>query len=160
MLCPYFLKRLAAWLLPQPLVILLFTLLSPIQAAELVGRAVLSADTFAAGSTTAQFKKTNRTTPFVHTQAVQGFSGVVKGPKAGTYLVISDNGFGSKGNSPDYRLRIYAIEPDFTTGKVFPVNLQSGERLSWFSRQSFLELNDKNRKVNFPIVAEKIILSR
>jgi hypothetical protein len=155
MLYRYFLKQLAAWLLPQPLVILLFTLLSPIQAAELVGRAVLSADTFAAGSTTAQFKKTNRTTPFLHTQPVQGFSGVVKGPKAGTYLVISDNGFGSKANSPDYRLRIYAIEPDFTTGKVFPVNLQSGERLSWFSRQSFLELNDKNRKVNFPIVAEK-----
>ncbi|PMB03863.1 hypothetical protein CI594_05440, partial [Fischerella thermalis CCMEE 5196] len=70
MLYRYFLKQLAAWLLPQPLVILLFTLLSPIQAAELVGRAVLSADTFAAGSTTAQFKKTNRTTPFLHTQPV------------------------------------------------------------------------------------------
>ncbi len=150
------LKMLAAWLLPQPAVILLLLFYSHAKAAELVGRSVLSADTFAFGSTTAQFKKTNRTTPFLRAQPVQGFSAVVKGPKAGTYLVISDNGFGSKANSPDYRLRIYAVEPDFTTGKVFPVNLQTGERLSWFDRQSFLELNDKNRKVNFPIIADQL----
>lgn len=149
------LNMLAAWLMPQPVVILLLLFYSHAKAAELVGRSVLNADTFTFGSTTAQFKKTNRTTPFVHAQPVQGFSAVVKGAKAGTYLVISDNGFGSKANSPDYRLRIYAVEPDFTTGKVFPVNLQTGERLSWFDRHSFVELNDKNRKVSFPIIADQ-----
>jgi hypothetical protein len=131
--------------------------LSQTLAAELVGRAILSADTFAPGSTTAQFKKTNRTTPFVNAQPVQGFSGVVDGPKQGTYLVISDNGFGAKSNSLDYVLRIYAVEPDFSTSKVFAVNLQTGERLNSFNRQSFLELNDINRKVNFPIVSDATV---
>ncbi len=126
-------------------------------AAELVGRAVLPADTFAPGSTTAQFKKTNRTTPFINAQPVQGFSAVIDGPKLGTYLVISDNGFGAKFNSLDYVLRIYAVEPDFSTGRVFAVNLQTGERLTSFNRESFLELNDKNRKVNFPIVSDATV---
>ena len=128
--------------------------LSQALCAELVGRAILSADTFAPGSTTAQFKKTNRTTPFVNAQPVQGFSAVIDGPKLGSYLVISDNGFGAKSNSLDYVLRIYAVEPDFSNGKVFAVNLQTGERLNSFNRQSFLELNDTNRKVNFPIVSD------
>ncbi len=150
-------KFLLAWLLPQTAVFLVFLLNSYSLGAELVGRAVLNVDTFAPGSTTGQFKKTNRTLPFLYAQPVQGFSGVIKGPLAGTYLVISDNGFGGKANSLDYKLRIYAVEPDFTTGKVFPVNLQTGERLSSFNRQSFLQLNDINRKVNFPIVAEQSV---
>jgi hypothetical protein len=122
-------------------------------AAELTGRAVMNADTFASGSTTGQFKKTKRTTPFLNTQPVQGFSSAITGPKSGTYLVISDNGFGGKSNSLDYVLRIYAVEPDFSTGKVYPVDFHSGERISRFNWQSFIELNDKNRQVNFPIVA-------
>ncbi len=126
-------------------------------AAELVGRAILNADTFAPGSTTAQFKTTSRKTPFFYAQPVQGISAVVAGPKSGTYFVLSDNGFGGKANSPDYALRIYALEPDFTTGKVFPVNFKTGERLNNFNRQSFLELNDINRKVNFPIVGDETV---
>lgn len=123
--------------------------------AELVGRAVLNADTFAPGYTSGQFKKTNRTTPFFKAQPVQGFSATIPGPNPGTYLVLSDNGFGSKANSPDYVLRIYALRPDFATGKVFPVDLRDGSRLNSFNRQSFLELNDIGRKVNFPIIAER-----
>jgi hypothetical protein len=126
------------------------------QAAELVGRAVLAADTFAPGSTTGQFKKTNRTTPFTGAQPVQGFSCVEFGPRPGTFFVISDNGFGSKANSLDYVLRIYAVEPDFSTGKVYPLDFQTGERITWFSRQSFIELNDRNKKANFSIVSEQV----
>lgn len=117
------------------------------EAAELSGRAILAADTFAPGSTTAQFKKTRRTTPFPNAQPVQGFSSVIAGTKPGTFLVISDNGFGSKANSLDYELRIYAVEPDFATGKVFPVNFQTGERLLRFNRQSFIGLSDKRRNL-------------
>ncbi|MBW4479492.1 MAG: esterase-like activity of phytase family protein [Tolypothrix brevis GSE-NOS-MK-07-07A] len=136
---------------------LIFSLLLsfPALAAELLGRAVLPADTFAPGSTTSQFKKTNRTVPFLNAQPVQGFSAVIPGPKAGTYLVISDNGFGSKANSPDNVLRIYALEPDFNTGKVFPVNFKTGERLKSFNRESFLELNDQRNLANFPIIASQ-----
>ncbi len=148
-------KSLASRLIFIPALILSVLLNSPALAAELVGRAVLPADTFAPGSTTGQFKKTNRTVPFVNRQPVQGFSAVIAGQKAGTYLVISDNGFGSKANSPDNVLRIYAVEPDFTTGQVFAVNFQTGERLKSFNRKSFLELNDKRNLANFPIIASQ-----
>ena len=139
----------------MPALILSPLLNFPALAVELVGRAVLPADTFAPGSTTGQFKKTNRTVPFINTQPVQGFSAVIPGPKADTYLVICDNGFGSKANSPDNVLRIYALEPDFTTGQVFPVNFQTGERLKSFNRETFLELNDKRNLANFPIIASQ-----
>ncbi|KAF3887560.1 MULTISPECIES: esterase-like activity of phytase family protein [Nostocales] len=138
----------------QPAWILVVLLNSSVNAAKLIGRAILNADTFAPGLTTGLFKKTNRTTPFVNAQPVQGFSGAIAASRKGTYLVISDNGFGAKANSPDYVLRLYAVEPDFTTGRVFPINIQTGERLQSFNRQSFIELNDRNRKVNFPIVAD------
>lgn len=129
---------------------------SQAQAAELVGRAILAADTFAPGYTSGQFKKTGRTTPFLSAQPVQGFSCVELGAFEGTFFVISDNGFGAKSNSLDYVLRIYAVEPDFSTGKVYPVDFQTGERRARFSRQSFIELNDRNRQANFPIVAEQV----
>ena len=123
--------------------------------AELVGRAILAADTFAPGPTSGQFKKTRRTAPFLYAQPVQGFSGVIPGPVKGTYLLVSDNGFGGKTNSPDYVLRIYAVKPNFTTGEVLPVDLQTGARLKFFNRQSFLELKDKQNLIQFPIVADR-----
>lgn len=135
--------------------IILPVLLNHALAAELVGRAILPADTFAPGSISGQFKKTNRTVPFLNAQPVQGFSAAISGPIAGTYLVISDNGFGSKANSPDNVLRIYAVEPDFTTGQVFAVNFQTGERLKNFNRQSFIELNDQKSQVNFSLIASQ-----
>ncbi len=50
-------------------------------------------------------------------QPVQGFSGI-KTLGDGTYLVLTDNGFGSKGNSPDAMLMYHLIRPDFATGDV------------------------------------------
>ncbi|MEB3178507.1 MAG: esterase-like activity of phytase family protein [Nostocaceae cyanobacterium] len=125
---------------------------------ELVGRAVLPSDTFAVGLTTGQLLKSpinHRRVPFKSATPVQGFSTVLPGPVSGTYLVLSDNGFGGKANSPDYVLRIYAVAVDFSTTKVFPVDIKTGERLNSFNRRSFLELNDKNSQVSFPIVAEQ-----
>ncbi|MDJ0618958.1 MAG: esterase-like activity of phytase family protein [Calothrix sp. MO_192.B10] len=139
----------------QSVIFSLFLFNFHVLGAELVGRAILNADTFAPGSTSGQFKQTNRTTPFTQAQPVQGFSGVIPGPKPGTYLVISDNGFGAKSNSPDYLLRIYGVEPDFATGKVFPVDVQTGERLPRFNRRSFLELNDRNRQLQWSIMGDR-----
>ncbi|MEW6039333.1 MAG: esterase-like activity of phytase family protein [Pseudomonadota bacterium] len=124
----------------------------------LIGRAVLPADTFAEGPTSGQFITGNtngRETPFYAAQPVQGFSAVLAGRKRGTYLVMSDNGFGAKANSADYVLRIYGVEPDFREGKVYPVDLRSGLRLASFSRESFLEISDPKRLTGFPIVAEQ-----
>jgi hypothetical protein len=82
----------------------LLLLSSPSKAVELVGRAVLPADTFASGPTSGQFitgDTNGRTVPFLSQDAVQGFSAILAGPQAGTFLVMKDNGFGNKTNSPD-----------------------------------------------------------
>ena len=45
-------------------------------------------------------------------QAVQGLSGI-KNLKDGTFLTITDNGFGSKANSPDAMLMFHVLKPDW-----------------------------------------------
>jgi hypothetical protein len=129
-------------------------------AVELVGRAVLPADTYAPGPTTGQLltgSTNGRTVPFTNKQPVQAFCAVVPGPKPGTFLVMVDDGYGSKAKSPDFVPRIYAVQPDFPTGKVFPVNIRTGERIDSFTSSSFIQLNDGANKLNFPIVAEQTI---
>ena len=122
---------------------------------DLLGRAFLPASTFAVGPTSGQFLALNNDgtigtvnsnglpVPF-DGQPVQGFSAILPGPKSGTYLVMVDNGFGAKANSADSLLRFYAVEPDFASGKVFPVNLQTGARLESFNNESLFQLNDRN----------------
>lgn len=104
----------------------------------LKGRAILPADTFAAGppSGIAITGPTNgRAVPFA-SPPVQGVSAVL--PKwNGNYLVLSDNGYGAKGNSPDYRLRWYEVKPNYSAGQVEVVG--------------YTELYDPNRLVPFPI---------
>ena len=65
-------------------------------AAELLERAVLPAATFAPGPTSGQYTAGGNgiPTPFINRQPVQGFSAVLPGPVKGTFLVMSDNGFG------------------------------------------------------------------
>lgn len=74
---------------------------------ELVGYAELAADTFADGPASGGFTGTGgkETAPRFEGQPVQGFSGIQLG-EAGSYWLLSDNGFGSKYNSIDYQLRI------------------------------------------------------
>lgn len=50
-------------------------------------------------------------------QPVQGFSGI-KTLGDGTYLVLTDNGFGNKPGSPDTLLMFHHLRPDFETGEV------------------------------------------
>src|SRR5688572_26659921 len=93
-------------------------------AAELLDRAVLPADTFSPGPTSGQYASgaNGRVLPLINKQPVQGFSAVLRGPAKGTYLVMSDNGFGAKANSPDTLLRVDTVKPDFETGEVKPAN--------------------------------------
>ena len=153
-----FLQGLTA-LLPIASALCSFVLSSSAIAVELVGRAVLPASTFAPGPTSGQLitAANGVSAPFVGKQPVQGFSAVLPGPRPGTFLVMSDNGYGAKANSPDYLLRVYAVEPDFASGRVFPVHFKTGRRLSQFSRQSFLQLSDRRNQIDFPIVAEQSI---
>lgn len=99
---------LAAMGLPRP------AASQPKPPAELVGYAVLPADTFAEGPASGQFNGdgSKLAGPRFPAQPVQGFSGVQFGPACGSYQVLSDNGFGAKYNSIDYLLRLYTLNPD------------------------------------------------
>jgi len=59
---------------------------------------------------------TGATLPF-EGQPLQGFSGIKK-LEDGTFLVLTDNGFGAKVNSPDAMLMFHHVKPDFESGKV------------------------------------------
>src|SRR5450631_1308808 len=72
-------------------------------------------------------------------QPVQGLSGI-KALKDGTFLTLTDNGFGSKANSPDAMLMFHVVKPDWKTGAVEHV--------------STTFLSDPDRKVPFRIVNE------
>jgi len=72
-------------------------------------------------------------------QPLQGFSGI-KVIGDGSYYVLTDNGFGSKVNSPDAMLFFSVVRPNFETGAVEIV------------KSTFL--SDPNSVVPFPIVME------
>jgi hypothetical protein len=88
-----------------------------VQHSELVGRSILPAETYRSGSAPSGFF-TGTTTPIAAPfpgQPVQGFSAVHRSAD-GSYLVMSDNGFGAKTNSQDFELWVHRIVPDFATG--------------------------------------------
>ena len=64
----------------------------------------------------------------------------IKNMKDGTFLTLTDNGFGSKANSPDAMLMFHVVKPDWKTGAV--------------ERVSTTFLHDPDRKVPFRIVNE------
>jgi hypothetical protein len=72
-------------------------------------------------------------------QPIQGFSGIKTMPD-GTFWTLSDNGFGSKGNSSDAMLFLHQVKFDWETGKVDVVKN--------------LFLSDPDKKAPFPIVLE------
>ena len=116
------------------------------EAQTLTGFASLPADTFAAGPTSGQFiaPANGRVAPFQNRQPVQGFSSILRSSN-GTFLAMSDNGFGSKETSADYVLRVYRIAPDFRT--------KSGGT-GRVAVESFITLRDPNHRIPFPIVAD------
>jgi glycerophosphoryl diester phosphodiesterase len=118
---------------------------SSANANDLVGRAVLPADTFAKGPTSGQFigngPINGQPLPFVNKQPVQGFSAVLDNGD-GSFMVMVDNGFGTIENSADSNLRVYIIHPDFKTAKG-----GSGKVYA----KGFIELHDPDKKVPFAI---------
>ena len=113
---------------------------------ELIGYAMLPADTFEKGLPSGAFAGDGkRTEPKYRGQPIQGFSGVL--PRGdGSYYVMPDNGFGNRKNSPDFYLRIYIIRPD-------PRTVVGGSGTIAVAG-NFIQLRDPERKVNFLIVNE------
>ncbi len=114
---------------------------------KLIGRAVLEAATFAPGPTSGQYigkgPINGQQVPFVDKQPVQGFSAVLDN-EDGTFLAMSDNGFGGIGNSADYHLRVYTIRPDFETKKK-----KKGD--GSIAVVGFFELQDPDHHIPFAI---------
>src|SRR3954451_7192398 len=85
--------------------------------AQLEGRAVLPAATFAdgpmSGTLLGSAPVNGIPVPF-NGQPVQGFSGAVAADD-GRYWVMEDNGYGSIENSADFNLRVYLLKPNFET---------------------------------------------
>lgn len=75
----------------------------------------------------------------INGQPLQGHSGIKHMPD-GTYWVLTDNGFGSKANSPDAMLYLNHYRIDFKEGTVTPLKT--------------LFLHDPDKKVPFHIVNE------
>jgi glycerophosphoryl diester phosphodiesterase len=110
----------------------------------LVGRATISADYLAEGPPSgAQVTPANgRQGPFPG-QVVPGFSAMLDNGD-GTFWAMPDNGFGAKGNSADFLLRMYLVKPSFEG--------EGGDGSVAMPR--FISFRDPNRKAGFPIVNE------
>jgi hypothetical protein len=72
-------------------------------------------------------------------QPIQGHSGIKRMPD-GTFWILTDNGAGSKANSPDFMLYLNHYKVDFKKNK--------------FTRLNTIFLNDSDKKVPFHIVTE------
>jgi glycerophosphoryl diester phosphodiesterase len=108
---------------------------------------VLPADTFAreppSGSKLEDETKGGRTPPF-EGQPVGGISAVLEAGD-GEFQAMPDNGFGKKGNSSDFQLRTYRINPDFETANGGSGEIPVGE---------FVQLRDPDRQIPFEITIE------
>src|SRR5262249_25029920 len=133
------------------------------QAQMLTGWAQMPAETFADGPTSGQFAAPNpygtNVPPFINRQPVQGFSGVLAGPRKNVFHFLVDNGFGAQANSADSLLRAYTLEVNWRTrkggaGTVNPADWHSGRDRGSFDAGSRLQLNDARRRLTIPIQAD------
>lgn len=129
--------------------------------ATLEGWALMPANTFAEGPTSGQFASGagGNALPLLNKQAVQGFSAVLAGPTASSFLFMPDNGFGTKENSGDALLRMYAVTPDFRTaaggtGTVSAAHYNTGAGLGGFTSASYITLSDPNQLLSLKIQAD------
>jgi hypothetical protein len=129
----------------------------------LIGWAQMPAATFADGPTSGQFTGPNaygtNVPPYIGKQPVQGFSGVLDGPRKNVFQFLVDNGFGSQASSADALLRSYALHilwrtPKGGRGTVEPADLDSGKSRPAFDARTRLQLNDAHRKLTIPIQAD------
>src|SRR5688572_31028202 len=84
----------------------------PPPAVELIGHIVMPPDALRPGPPSGQFDAEGRraAAPRFDAQPVQGVSSIKPGPTQGAWWALSDNGFGRKWNSPDYRLCVYLFD--------------------------------------------------
>ena len=113
--------------------------------ARLLARALLSADYQAEGPPSGALATpaNGRQGPFPG-QVVPGFSAAIDN-RDGTFWAQPDNGFGAKGNSADFLLRLYLVKPQWKTSKGGPGTIKVLRHIT---------LSDPKHKIGFPIVNE------
>ncbi|NRQ50196.1 esterase-like activity of phytase family protein [Aeromicrobium stalagmiti] len=113
--------------------------------ARLLARAILSADFQAPGppSGAKATSANGRQGPFPG-QVIPGFSAAIDN-RDGTFWAQPDNGFGAKGNSGDFLLRLYLVKPQWKTAAG-----GAGE----ITVLRHITLSDPRHKIDFPIVNE------
>jgi len=120
----------------------------PPPAVELIGYVSMPPGAFRGGPASGQFDSEGRRTakPRFDSQPVQGVSSIKPGPTQGAWWALSDNGFGRKWNSPDYRLSIYLfdVRPRTQAGSDSRTALQAVIELSDPARYFPWRLTDEN----------------
>jgi glycerophosphoryl diester phosphodiesterase len=117
---------------------------------RLVARAILPSDAYQPGPPSgALVNPDNGVTPPFPGQPIPGFSAVLRAG-GGTYWGMPDNGYGAKGNSADFLLRLYRIRPHFKTASG-----GSGR----VDVLGFVQLSDPDHKVNFPLTRSDRLLT-
>ncbi len=101
---------------------------------ELIGHILMPAQAFRGPPASGEFDGDGKrgAAPRFDAQPVQGVSSIKPGPTAGAWWALSDNGFGRKWNSSDYRLGIYLfdVRPRTSTGGDSRTALQAVIELS------------------------------
>lgn len=115
---------------------------------KLVGHAVLPARTWLDGPPSGEFDNEGGRfeAPRFDGQPVQGFSSIRWLERPHRILVLSDNGFGGRANSPDYLLRVYRMSID--------AGSPADERSSSIDVEGFIQLDDRDGHVPFRLVNE------
>ena len=120
----------------------------PPPAVELIGHVIMPPGAFRAGPPAGQFDADGRRAamPRFDSQPVQGVSSIKPGPTAGAWWALSDNGFGRKWNSPDYRLCVYLfdVRPRTEAGPDSRTALQAVVELSDPAKFFPWRLTDEN----------------
>ncbi|AQQ14822.1 hypothetical protein CGLAU_04235 [Corynebacterium glaucum] len=116
--------------------------------AVLEARAKLSATYLAEGPNSGKdTDPKNGQNPPYDGQVIPGFSGVQE-IGDGTFYGLPDNGFGAKGNSSDFLLRIYTVKPTWETAD----NAANPEKVGGIEVLNFIQLKDPNNEIQWDIV--------
>ena len=116
----------------------------------LLGRAILPSDAYQPGPPSgALVAPENGVTPPFPGQPIPGFSAVLDAGH-GNFWAMPDNGYGAKGNSGDFLLRLYKVRPQFRTQRGGDGSVDV---------LSFIQLRDPDGHVPFPLFRSDRVLT-
>ncbi|HEX6754647.1 MAG TPA: esterase-like activity of phytase family protein [Mycobacteriales bacterium] len=123
---------------------------APPEGPTLLARAILPADAYQPGPPSgALVTPANGVVPPFPGQPIPGFSAILDAGH-GEFWAMPDNGYGAKGNSGDFLLRLYRIAPDFETARGGSGTVDV---------LGFLQLRDPRGVIPFPLFRPDRVLT-